>query len=73
MTPNQKNLLAAVRECGGVPERYGRVLAEGRAHPSETVLWCFLHGWLQSNGERVKLTTLGVQALDEQLRQGQRR
>lgn len=59
MTPNQKNLLASLQTCGGVPDRYGRIVAEGRTNSSETVLWSFLHGWIASNGKRVTLTKLG--------------
>lgn len=73
MTPNQKNLLAALEKNGGVPDRYGRIVAEGRVHPSETVLWSFLHGWLWSDGKRVGITTLGQIELGKQVRQGQRR
>ncbi len=67
MTPNQKRLLDALRERGGVSDRYGRILAEGKSYPAETVLWSFHHGWISSDGERVTLTELGRREIEKEL------
>ena len=72
MTPNQTRLLEALADRGGVSDRYGRCLAEGKSHPAETVLWSFHHGWIKSGGKRVKLTARGRKALAEQVTNSQR-
>lgn len=68
MAPNQKRLLEALEVCGGTRDAYGRVLASGLTHPAKTVLWCFLHGWIASDGNRVTLKLLGAQAVERERR-----
>lgn len=64
MTPSQRELLEAIEGSGGVFDRYGRVLAEGQTHNSVTALWCFIHGWIESDGGgRCCLTLYGSKAL----------
>ena len=59
LSESQKNALIALRDCGGILDRWNRIVASGEVFNSATTLSLFARGYMHTDRSAPAFTNLG--------------